>query len=148
MSINNIYDLMERVQLSLGGSSSLLGEEEVEFSASQSLNELGFKIPIKNPKKILWSIERGKRHCLDILRIQSAHRFKYKQLSLNHRFNHYDALIKDMDERFEKALNTDPDLMDIPFSGIMGHYISNGFVYDQFGNDVTKQMNYFFNRTR
>ena len=136
MSILDLDDLVERVQISLGTSASLFQEAELEFCCEQAVLELGTSFPIEKSALQLWIIERAKRHSLDILRIQSAHRFKYKQLSLNDRFNHYNALIQDMDAKFENALNTDPDLLNIPFSGVMGFYIRNGFVYDKFGNSM------------
>lgn len=146
MSITSSGELIQKIRSSLGSSAELLGSGEYEFVAYQTLNELGVDYPIDNRTLQLWGIERGKRHAIDILRIQSAHRFKYKQLSLNHRFNHYDAILKEMDRKFEEALNSDPDLLGVDLlTGSYGTYIENGFVYDQFGNDISKlfyELNY------
>ena len=136
--IDSIEDLIERLQISLGTSKTLLSEEEFDFAVSQAQNEMRLKFPIVDGKRQLWGIERSKRHALDLLRIQSAHRFKYKQLSLNDRFNHYDRMIKDMDEKFEHAMNSDPDLWDIAPEGMLGFYVDNGFVYNKYGEDMTK----------
>lgn len=142
MSIETIDQLIGRINVSMGSSRELLEPEEYEFAASQALNELGWSLPISDLKKVYWIIERGKRHSLDVLRTQSANKFKYKDLSLNHRFNHYDALIKDLDNKFEKAMDTDPDLLDVSDTfSIFGTYVENGIVYDQYGNDISKILN-------
>ncbi len=147
MSIASSGELIKGIRASLGSSAELLGSGEYEYAAYQALNELGFKYPIESRTLQLWGIERGKRHAIDILRIQAAHRFKYKQLSLNHRFNHYNAILKEMDDKFDKAKDSDLELSfgedDNLIAGSYGTYIENGFVYDQFGNDITKLVNEF-----
>jgi hypothetical protein len=140
MSITTSGEFIVKISSALGSSSSLLESGEMEFVALQTLNELGWSYPIDNGKKEFWCIERGKRHALDMLRVQSAHRFKYKQINLGQRFDHYDKMIKDLDEKFEKALDNDPILMDVDMNSFFGVYVENGFVYDQFGNDVTKYL--------
>jgi len=37
----------------------------------------------------------------------------------------------------------DPDLLDIPPEGMFGLSIGNGWIYDQYGNDVSKILNYY-----
>lgn len=139
MTLNKRNDLVLKIQSSLGPSSELLEPTEFEFAANQALAELGWKYPITDLRKEYWCIQRGKRHALDLLRIVSAHRFKYKQISLNHRFDHYDRMIQSMDDQFEKARKTDPVLAEAEFdAGVFGVYIANNFIYDQTGNDVTK----------
>ena len=140
MAIETNEQFISKVQTSLGSSSELVGAEGYSFAISQALNELGWSLPASG-KKAYWLVERGKRHCIDILRTQSANKFRYKDLALNHRFNHYNAMIEDLDKKFEKALDSDPDLLDVDADSIFkvfGTYVENGFVYDQYGNDVTK----------
>jgi hypothetical protein len=132
--INDEFEHVEYIELSLGSSTRLLSEEAKEFAAQQAMSELNFSYPVTKPFEQLWAIERGKRHAIDILRVEAAHRFKYKQLSLNHRFNHYNELLRVMDEKFEEAL---PELA----GGMRTFYIESGFVYDIYGNDVTKAVN-------
>lgn len=134
-TINDIHELVERVQLSLGLSANLVTPEGLEFAASQGIDELHYKFPISDPTKKIWAVKRGKRHVLDILRVQSAHRFRYKQLALNHRFNHYHALLQEMDEEFAEMMD---DLV------VNSFYIESGFVYDKYGNDITKDVHRFF----
>jgi len=138
MSISNSGEFIDVIKKSLGSSSSLLEPEEFEFAATQALNELDWGYPISDRKKEFWCTQRGKRHALDLLRVVSAHRFKYKQMSLGQRFEHYETMIEKLDQDFEKALNSDPVLLDISLENTFGVYLENGFLYDQFGNDRSK----------
>jgi len=143
MTISTTSEFVTEIEKAISSSASYLESEETEFAATQALRELGFSLPVDNKKKEYWCIERGKRHALDILRTVSAHKFKYKQLSLNQRFEHYNTLLDKMDADFEKALNSDPDLMDIDVTKFFGVYLENSIVYDQFGNDISKELNYY-----
>lgn len=144
MTISNSGELIGKIENSMGSSASFLSVEEFEFATTQALNELGWSYPIDKPKKEYWSVQRGRRHALDILRVQAAHRFQFKQLSLQHRFRHYNEMIQQMDQDFQKALDSgDPDLLDVPPEGMFGLSIGNGWIYDQYGNDVSKILNYY-----
>ena len=139
MAISTSGEFIQKIEGSLGASAAFLSVENFEFAATQALSELGWSYPIDKPKQEYWSIQRGKRHALDILRVQSAHRFQFKQLSLQHRFRHYNELIQQMDQDFQKALDSgDPDLMSVSPEGMFGLSVGNGFVYDQYGNDVSR----------
>lgn len=149
MALSNITELIEEISSSLGTSAILLSDEgspaestRLNFAANTAVRELRMTLPVSDNKKIYWLVERGKRHALDFLRIASAHKFKYKQISLNHRFEHYNKLIEMMDKAFKEAKKDDPALADVDAfgdgTGGMGIYLSNGFVYDQFGNDITR----------
>lgn len=136
MAIETTEQLINQIKVSMGSSRGLLEPEEYSFAASQALNELGWSLPTSDSLQVYWLVQRGKRHSLDILRTVTAHKFKYKDLSLNHRFDHYNALIKDLDEKFAKAL--EDMLLDVDFAKMFGTYIENGIIYDQYGNDISK----------
>ena len=142
MTIEESSQHVNKIKTAMGSSSSLLESGELDFAALQALNELGWKYPISEPKKEYWAIQRGKRHAIDILRVQAARKFQFKSLSLQHTFRHYHDLIQEMDDDFEKALNSDPLLMDISPESMFGLSIENGIVYDQYGNDISKVLNY------
>jgi len=143
MSIRTTSDFRVQLESAMGTSSSLLEPVAYDFIMSQALNELGWKLPVEDSKKSFWCIQRGRRHALDLLRIEAAHKFKYKQIHLGQRFEHYHAMIMELDNAFNEARKTDPALADLEPEIMFGLYVENGFVYDQFGNDVTKQV--FFN---
>jgi len=62
----------------------------------------------------------------------------YKQVNLQHRFDHYQKLMEELDEEFEAAMAADIAL----FAGVdsfrmFGTKLDAGFAYDSFGEDVT-----------
>lgn len=142
MSIEGSGELINRVKTALGSSSGLLEPEELEFAALQALNELDWNYPLDDSKKQYWAVQRARRHAIDVLRVQSARKFQFKSLSLQHKFQHYHALITELDNKFEKALQEDPALMDIALEGMFGVFLENGIVYDQYGRDVSKYLDY------
>jgi len=139
-------DLQEKVYLSLGESGTLLKgddyfdeEHEVGLAIDVVIRELGVSFPLTNATLCYWAVERGKRHSFDIIRASSARKFRYKQIHLNQRFAHYDILIDKMDEQFAYALESNAEL-----AGIKGllfiHYIKPGFVYDEYGRDISHEI--------
>ena len=83
-------------------------------------------------------IKRGTRHAIEILRIASANKFKYKQVNLQHRFEHFQKLIEEYDAEFLAAVAENAAL----FAGVsnyqlFGTVIAAGFRYDVDGFDLT-----------
>lgn len=138
MAVSTLAAFKTELSTSLSDLKDRLSSAQIEFSANQALDELGFTLPVTNSSRSYWLIQRGKRHALDLLRTSAAFRFKYKQISLNQRFEHLDKIIEKMDVDFAKALDTDPDLMGIDLVGTFGTYLGNGLVYDQHGNDISR----------
>ncbi len=145
--IIDLDDFMERIYKQLGQSASLLvGEYDDEDSdygtaANTALNEMGLSLPLDNSKLEFWLLSRGKRHAIDIIRLSSARKFKYKQIHLDQRFHHFDVIIKEMDEMYGYALETDAELMGLIGDDAKNYisYIRPGFVYTNEGKDVTYQ---------
>lgn len=140
MSLADLSTLKEYITTALSDLSSRLEDHHIEFAANQALDELCFSLPITNSTRSYWTIQRGKRHALDLLRTAAAFRFKYKQISLNQRFEHLDKIIEKMDTDFQKAMDNDPNLMDLDIDEMFGTYLGNGILTDQFGNDVSRLM--------
>ncbi len=139
--ITDIDDFIDQIKLALGDLETRLEEPALEFAAEQALDETGFSYPLSSSAKY-WAIQRGKRHAIDVLRSTSAYKFKYKQISLNQRFDHLDKMIENLDSVWYIALKTDPALISIgiDISTTFGTYLGNGFIFDQYGNDVTRIM--------
>ena len=143
MAIAASGELIQKTNTAMGSSSALLSPEELEFAALQAVGELNWKYPIEEPRAQYWAIQRSKRHAIDILRVQSARKFQFKNLSLQHTFRQYHDLIKEMDDEFHKALDSEPLLMNISPEAMFGLSIENNIVYDQYGRDVSKILNYY-----
>jgi len=138
MSIASKSALITIVESLMGGSYSTVSSDGYSGAVDQALNELPFTFPITDSHEKYWIVERARRHVIYVLLTESAHKFKYKEISLQHRFANYFKLISKMDADFEKALNDFPELFDVlPTYSTLCEYITNGFVYDQFGRDFT-----------
>jgi len=147
MSLADETELADQITTSLGALKEVIEGDDVDFAAETTIKELGLDLPFDGdpPRLEYWIIQRGKRHALDIMRINAAYKFKYKQINLNQRFEHLDKVVNKMDEKFEEALENDPALAGIIPSltellgprAVGGDYLPSGFVYDDYGNDVT-----------
>jgi hypothetical protein len=152
MSINDADDLTDLLKIQLSSLSTLITEDGYEFVCDQAIQELGWPFPLTVPARIFWTMKRATRHATYILLIASANKFKYKLVNLQHRFEHFKALIEMMDQEFADALNTDPTLfidinLDPNAYKIFGTKIDAGFAYDFAGNDITYNMDRYINFT-
>lgn len=131
------HELEMLVQRQVKGLDSYLDQLDYTDAVENAERETGWTLPTTNSEKINWLIERAKRHIFFMLMSESAHKFKVKQYSLNHRFDHYHALIKTMDEKYEaflEQLPIDPELG----VAIGGTKIDAGFQYaEDTGEDLT-----------
>lgn len=121
----------------LGGSSTKVSEDGLTQAASQTELELKFTYPVSDDTESYWMVERMRRHLLYILMVESAHKFQYKQIHLEHRFRNYIQLIEKADADFLKAAEDFPDLFDLGTYENFAYYLSPGFVYDELGRDLT-----------
>ncbi len=104
--------------------------------------ETGWDFPVTDNFKRLWLKNRAKRHGYFLLWTQAARKFKFEQINLNQRFDHYGEIIKKMDDAFEVIkdeypeifLNLDSDSKVKMFGDVVG----TGLVYDLTGKDVTR----------
>ena len=146
--IQTIDDIVIRVKVGMGTSASLLTEEGYEFACNEALNELNYTLPLSNGFKSFWLVKRARRHVLFILYTESANRFQYKQIRLNHRWEHYHKMIQSMDAEFSKALENDwMDFLDDSPSKVFGTKIDAGFAYDKFGRERTYDFANYVNFT-
>lgn len=131
---------VEEVQIAvtplIGDLADKIVPEDFTAAISQALLELRWSLPLDGAYAY-WLIERTKRHVYWILLSTSAHKFRYKDIFLQHRFDQYLKMIKFMDADFKMALETDTELFDSTlYSGLIS-YISSGFLYDDLGHDHT-----------
>ncbi len=140
MPISSVDDFIEGIKLRMGGNASNVSDEGLAVAAETALNELGWSIPVDHPLKIFWTYQRGVRHSVYILMIESAHKFRYKEIFLQNRFAHYKAMVDDMDRIFEKAKEENPELFpgtiymdDATIASSLSFYIPNLGDGDGFG---------------
>lgn len=137
MAIESDAELITAIQNLMGSSFDKVSNDGFARAIAQAKAELHWTLPLNDPQKEYWMIERSKRYVLFILLTESAHKFQYKKISLQHRFQHYIQLIKLLDEDFQNALENSPELFDVDSWGNLCFYITNGFSYDFLGNDTT-----------
>ena len=131
-------DLQDALEIQLSSLATLITSDGYEHVSDLVVAELGWAYPVTTPAKVIWMIKRGTRHAIDLLRIAAANKFKYKQVNLNQRFEHFQKLIEMYDQEYEKALVTEADV----FSGaavhaLFGTKIAAGFSYANDGTDQT-----------
>ena len=125
--------LQEEVSLS-----ALTDPTDYNNAADAASRETGWPFPVSTDFKTHWMLERATRHLFFYLATQTAHKFKVKTISLNHKFDHYFKLIGYMDKAFVEVVDQRPD----EFAGVdsyklFGSKIDAGFAYDPLGKDIT-----------
>ena len=131
--------ILESLLPKFGVTADSLSEDAYTDAINSALNELGWSVPIDHPLKEYWVLERSVRHSVFILTIEAARKFRYKQIHLQNRFEHYNTILKMLDEKYEKAKKENPELFadsiyvdsDTLLSWIT--YIPNAREYNVFG---------------
>jgi hypothetical protein len=119
------------LQEEVKGLTNYLTSPDFSNACDDASRETGFTFALSTDFQIQWVKERAKRHLFFYLLTESAHKFKYEQINLQHRFEHYRKLVEDMDKRYESALED----YYLEFSGassvnVFGTKIDAGFQYD------------------
>lgn len=119
----------------LKGLTSLFEDDELIQVVRLTEYETGYIVPLAGNDRIHWFLRRATRHALYLLLVMNANKFKYKQINLQQRFEHYLKLI----EMEDKAWEASDAPLDTPEDRIaaFGHVASAGFAYDRFGKDIT-----------
>jgi hypothetical protein len=151
MEFGDADDLADTIKIQLSSLSSLLTTDGYELVCEQAGQELGWSYPVTNPAKVYWLTQRGTRHAINVLRIAAAYKFKYKQVNLQHRFEHFQKLIDMMDAEFAAAMASDIGLFADGFVSsadsykMFGTKIDAGFAYGVDGKDLTYELDRYVN---
>jgi hypothetical protein len=137
-SLNSYDDLVDLLKIQLSSLADLITADGYELVCNTASQELGWSYPVTTPDRLFWMVKRGTRHAMNVLRIASANKFKYKTVNLQNRFEHFQKIIEDMDKEFEAAMVTNVAL----FAGVdtyrmFGTKIDAGFTYGIDGRDAT-----------
>jgi hypothetical protein len=127
-------DLIALVTQEIKGLSSLLVPDDFTNAVAESKRETTYSIPNSVDFEIRWLRLRTIRHLLFMLWMESATKFKVKQLSLNQKFDHFGALITKMDEEYAASKD---EILDVDVVKYFGVRIDAGFAYDEIGRDLT-----------
>jgi len=132
--------VVDKTKTKMGSLYSKVSDDGFNQALDEALAELGWTLPISDSStfKCQWVIKRTVRWALEILRIESAHKFKHKNESLQHRFAHYTDLIKEMDDKFVQAIEDNPsEFANVDSYKMFGGTITPGFAYSVHGEDIT-----------
>jgi len=131
-------ELIVRLQQEMKGLTSSLEYIDYENAIDASERDCGWSLPQSTDFKEKWLIDRAKRHLFYFLMSESAAKFRFKNIYLNHRFEHYIKLIGIMDQSFAKA----QEEYAFEFAGVSAYELAGtkvdaGFAYDLAGRDFT-----------
>jgi hypothetical protein len=131
-------ELILKLEKEVKGLHSYLVKEDYENAADDAISEFESSWPVSGTLLAFWVKRRAKRHIFFYLMTESAHKFKFEQINLQHRFDHYSKLIEAEDKAFEVFIEERPDL----FAGVdsfkmFGTKIDAGFAYTEDGIDIT-----------
>jgi len=129
----------ELLQQEVKGLSTYLVDDDYNNAIRDAQIDTGFALPLDDATyEFYWLKERAKRHLFFYLYTESAHKFKVDQINLQHRFEHYDKILKTMDDRFTAEIESRPDKFGSanPLH-MFGSKIDAGFAYDHTGYDIT-----------
>lgn len=112
--------------------------QDYDNACNDASRETGWTFPVEGDFKIYWFKQRAKRHLFFYLLSESAVKFKVEQINLQHKFDHFKILIKDLDTKFENIQESRPEM----FAGVdafklFGTKIDAGFSSDGVGRDTT-----------
>ena len=137
MAIENKKELVGIVKSLMGASYSKVTSDGFANAINQACMELHWSPPLTDETQCFWLIERSKRFVIEVLLVESANKFRYKDIHLHNRFKQYIQLLQLMDKKFESAVDDSPQLFELGTWNDFCTYIQNAFVYDRFGNQVT-----------
>lgn len=127
------------IEKEVKGLTAYLDSDDYNNACDDASRETGFSYPVADGFATLWVKTRAKRHIFFYLLTESAHKFKYEAINLQHRFEHYRDIIKYMDEQWmivqeENAL----ELAGVSGVNVLGTKFDAGFAYEsQTGRDLT-----------
>jgi hypothetical protein len=138
MVFKNVDDVVELVTIQMSTTATALSTEGLESAVGIAMIELGWSFPVTDGMKCLWITKRSVRHASFILWVASAQKFKYKQVNLQQRFEHYEKLIKNMDAEFDLAISSNTNVFaNVESYKMFGTAVGAGFSYDFLGRDIT-----------
>jgi hypothetical protein len=132
-------ELITQVTSEIKGLSTHFVAADYTNATNDAARETGFAYPVTTDFQILWQKQRAKRHLFFYLLTEQAYKFKFEQINLQHRFDHFRAIIQDMDAEYEKAIEQNPqEFANVSALHMFGTKVDAGFAYDdETGRDIT-----------
>lgn len=127
------------IEQEVKGLSNYLDSDDYNNACDDASRETGFLFPVAEGFQTLWVKTRAKRHIFFYLLSESAHKFKYEQINLQHRFDHYSLVIKGMDIEWIRVQEENAlEFAGVSGVNVLGTKFDAGFAYEvQTGRDLT-----------
>lgn len=135
--LENIEGVATTVSTLMGAFYSKVPTGSVNQAVQMALYELNWTLPMSDPKKEYWIIERAKRNMVFVVLVESALKFQYEKIYLNQRYAQLFKLIEKMDADFQKAIDENPFLFDA------GSGIGGSDLFSYIAPVFTKQFTYW-----
>lgn len=132
-------EMVTLLQQEVKSLSSYLVSDDYNNACDDASNDTGLTFPVTNKTAIYWMKQRAKRHLHFYLASETAHKFKYKQINLNQRFEHHWKMVQDMDKRWDAIQDQIlAELAGVDSYELFGTKVDAGFAYEhQTGRDIT-----------
>jgi len=132
-------EMITQLQAEVKGLTSSLADADYGNAIDAAERDTGWDLPQTGEFKLKWLLERSKRHLFFFLMSESAAKFRFKSIYLNHRFEHYMRIIDVMDKNFEKAQEENAfEFAGVSAYELAGSKIDAGFKTEpQTGRDMT-----------
>lgn len=131
-------ELTTLITAEIKGLSSYIVTDDYSNACYDASRETGWSLPVTGDFKIKWMKERAKRALFFYLLSETAYKFQFKQIHLEHRFKHLKELIDKMDADFLAAQESNPEeFAAVDSWNLFGTKIDAGFAYDRIGQDLT-----------
>jgi len=131
-------EVIEKVRQELLGLEDNFEPQDYDNAVASAQAETGWTIPVATGFKELCIIDRIKRHLIYMLFFSNAEKFRVKDYLLQQRFEHYQTLLRLMDNTYERWKTQHPtDFASVDAFRIFGTKVDAGFSYDEVGRDTT-----------
>lgn len=131
-------ELIVIIKREIKGLTASLVDDDYSDAVDNAERDTGFVLPVTSDFQIKWLKERIKRYLFFALWTESATSFKFKQINLQQKFEHFGVLIDKMDKDFETAQKENAyEFAQVEATQFFGHKIDAGFSYDDEGRETT-----------
>jgi len=125
-------ELIARVTREIMDLSSKFDADNYTDAVDEAEGETGFSCPATATFQIRWLRKRTKRALLFMLLTGSANKVRYDQINLEQQFGHYRQIIKDMDDEFKQAQESNAfEFAGVAACHMFGTKIDAGFQYEE-----------------
>lgn len=132
-------EMEEKLEEEVKGLGAYLVGDDYTNACNDASMDTGWPFPVSTDFKILWMKQRAKRYLFFYLMSESAYKFKYEQINLQHRFAQLKLSVEMMDKSFAEAIEANPqEFADVEDYELFGTNARAGFQYDPItGKDTT-----------